>query len=532
MPPFRGTPMWPVIPLDSTYDWLPLPPVGGGDDEDAGSAIVVTVGNVHYHAHVTSTSTIVLRGDVVPTTFLRMYLTGHGVRVFSTEGDFPLTCSPNPVLPGMPESAANVSHIAYIDSKHVPGRAEGAAASLFRFYRSYASTEEQEANPMVRGTAIPHATVQRRLDGKLQYCVFKDVHVLPVKGSVWGDGWLMLAVRQTSEEKIGAGAPRMTSEEERTKVTTCIVGFWSPDPEFSTTVRGPYFLASPNITDEESGVDSVLPGWIGVPSGVVLRDQADTEWLYIYYTVEPVTEGAFRPGTHARRIRTSDLPWNHPGLRTTLDGVSASGGVPAWLAGSEQFWDTSEERGLFPGEFLGKVRFWTGVDGAAGAWGRDQDPSGAGNTLFWDLSPHAKDVDAAAVTFEHGVGLYVSLNRKPNEDTFGRSIFGIWRTTAGPAAAGRAPYMDFAFRWADVTTEDHTFDLVSRSSTDGDGAESYPMRLDPDPVQLPSGEWLVFTGGDIVVNGDDSTRSESDRLLAFSTSEANGSRRFRSVWRT
>ena len=55
------------------------------------------------------------------------------------------------------------------------------------------------------------------------------------------------------------------------------------------------------------------------------------------------------------------------------------------------------------------------------------------------------------------------------------------------------------------------------------------MRLDPDPVRLPSGEWVVFTGSqgpyDPVTQ-----QSPNFYLERFESGEANAERSFRDAW--
>lgn len=517
--PFESFPKrWPAGFLNPDYTW-----------EDEGAGIVVRVDGDAYYAQTTSTSTVVLRSKGPPGAFLRMYLPGHGVMVLHAAGTrgFPLACSRNVELANLPKGRPGIAHITYLDSTVAPGRAEGAPGSAFSFDRSLGAQDEV----VLQATAVPHAVGKRTLDGKAdQYSVFKDVHVLPVAGTAWGDGWLMLAVRQSSSALLGPGQ----GEGADRAATAVIVGLWSPDPGFSTTVRGPFLLAATD-GDYES-IDLGDPtgdpvrsrGWLGVPSGAVLRDsESNEEWLYVYYLAEPANgHPEFRPGTYARRIRTSALPWNADGacVQVSDGGVTT---VIRWEdACRESQWNTATGYLMLAGEALGKVRLWTSVDGSARWWGKGEDPAGSRNVLFWALSPHAKDVDAAVVAFDGGVNLYVSINQRTAEG-HERSIYGIWRTTAGPATVGRVAYMDFAFRWADVLTEDGTYDLVARSagSASTSDVSVTRMRLDPDPVQLPSGEWIVFTGGADTNNGN------PDVLGRFSTSAANGSRRFRSIWR-
>ena len=169
-------------------------------------------------------------------------------------------------------------------------------------------------------------------------------------------------------------------------------------------------------------------------------------------------------------------------------------------------------------------------------WRTGEDPAARGNVLIWDLRQYVKDVDGDVELYDDGLSLYVALNNWPDDrnpapyDT-NQFLWGIWRTTAGPAAMGRVEGTDFVLRWIPETEPGGEYDCVARSNpTDNLGVpwdDQSQMRLDPDPVRLPSGDWIVFTGSD-------SPKADPKPLwplARFDTGETNGDRRFGAAWR-
>ncbi len=146
-----------------------------------------------------------------------------------------------------------------------------------------------------------------------------------------------------------------------------------------------------------------------------------------------------------------------------------------------------------------------------------------------------------AVVFDRGVALYFSANFSDTATIGTQYAWGIWRAVLGPATNSRAYGTDFVVRPLSDTDPGGTRDLVVRSNEADDAGFPFivplptrwdsisQMRLDPDPVRLPSGEWVVFTGSqgpyDPVTQ-----QSPNFYLERFESGEANAERSFRDAW--
>lgn len=548
----------------------PLPTIGVSPYRwtSQGAALVVVGDGVEYQACITSTSTVVVQPEGALLfdprgTYLRMYGLNTGVPAFAASGgSCLLQSSGNVSLPGLPVAyndptkTPDAPNIAYWDSNTVCGDGTLAAATDFEF-RAVVTLAvvtvdghvETQAPGVLTATAIAGLVGPRRLEGVVgQYAAYKDVHVLKLDGQVHeGTGWLMLAARYTADVPLGVGY----SNPSPTNTEAAIVGFWSADPGFATDVRGPFFLVGRwhDLGFVEGGTPTSL--WLGVPSVVEL--EADGErWLYVYYAAEEDLRGRkdedppvllafadWQPGTFVRRIRLDHLPWeSFSGQVAVGDGTGGAKWVTEAAAADETTWDSTTEAMLVVGEALGKVRIWAAREpGTSGDkhWHEGEDPAAVGNVLVWDLQAKLKDVDGDVDLHEGGLSLYVALNEW-GEDTraapheTNEFFWGIWRTAAGPAAAGRVYGTDFVLRWIDEADPGGEYDNVARSNPTDTGsppwADKSQMRLDPDAVRVPSGEWVVFTG-----STDDAEPPAQWPLERFDTTETNGDRRFGAAWR-
>ena len=492
-------------------------------------------------------------------TYLRMYGLNSGVPALSTGGAVcVLQSSGNVRVAGLPlpyvdpTTLQEAPNIAYWDSNDVSGDGSLACAADYEFRKAailITGGGAAQAPDVLVATAIAGVVDKRTLDGVGDlYSAYKDVHVLKLadQGGEQG-GWLMVAARYTASSPIGVGYALGIGPD---STLSAIVGFWSGDPGFATDVRGPYFLVS--RWHDLPFLDAPAELWLGVPASVVLEVDGE-EWLYVYYTAEDSNAGKrdtdrdallayadWQPGTYARRIRIADLPWGSLlGHARVGNGSGGATLVTTTVAGDESGWDSQTGEMLVVGESLGKVRIWAAREPGVGAdrrWLTGEDPAARGNVLIWDLKAKLKDVDGDVELYDDGLALYVALNNWPDDPyaapyETNEHFWGIWRTTAGPAALGRVAGTDFVLRWIPAADAGGEYDCVARSNpTDNVGDlwdDESQMRLDPDPVRLPSGDWMVFTGSD----SPRATDPPLWPLERFDTAEANGDRRFGSAWR-
>lgn len=547
MPP--GTGLLPWSAFTSPYEW-----------EARGAALEVETGGVWYAAGITSTSTVYLErwvandGILSGWSYLRLYGLNDGVPAFASDGRvLQLVSTPNVTVPGVPVAyydatrGTSAPNIAYWDSLPVVLHlVVGGTPSPALRYRFRAHTPD-----VLTATAIPGVVDKRTLDGVPdQYAAYKDVHVLELKHSTGGPrGWLMTAVRYTADKLIGVGYDPIGPENTR----AAVVGFWSADPGFATEVWGPFFLVGRQHDVDLDGTQVRVPLWLGVPCAAEV--EVDGEWwLYVYYTAEDTEVepralpgghkslsnfSTWQPGTFVRRIRLDDLPWTSAVPRATVgNGVGGYGSLTRNMAADELAWNSATEDRLVRGEALGKVRLWasglpysTGGVVRGSVWAAGGDPAVLGNVLIWEIQETLKDVDGVAVSFPDGLALYVALNFKDVDSKLaaydaGWHFWGLWRAVAGPAPAGRVYGTDFAIRWIDEPDVGAAYDCVARSNdTDFTGTwwdDKSQIRLDPDPVRLPTGEWIVFSGSD--------PTGSPKPLERFETSAYNGDRSFAEAW--
>ena len=530
-----------------------------------GAGLVVVGDGVEYQACTTSTSTVVVQPEgplLFDTrgTYLRMYGLNTGVPAVDAGGAAcVLQASANVRVAGLPvpwvdpTTGAEAPNIAYWDSNTVSGDGSLASAADYQFRTTVALVAAggpKQAPGVLTATAIAGVVGPRTLEGVDLFSAYKDVHVLKLADQ-YGEqgGWLMVAGRYTAESELGVGYPLGIAPE---STLSAIVGFWSTDPGFATDVRGPYFLVS-RMHDLPFVPDGPTELWLGVPSSVVLEVDGEA-WLYVYYTAEDsnydkrddernalLAYPDWRPGTYVRRIRIADLPWGSL-LGHVRVGNSSGGGtwVTPAVAADETGWNSTTGEMLVVGESLGKVQIWAARDPYSNTdsrWRTGEDPAARGNVLIWDLRQYVKDVDGDVELYDDGLSLYVALNSWTDDPTpapyeTNQIVWGIWRTTAGPAAMGRIEGTDFVLRWIPETDPGGEYDCVARSNpSDNVGVpwdDQSQMRLDPDPVRLPSGDWIVFTGSD-------TPRVVVDKplwpLARFDTGETNGDRRFGAAWR-
>ncbi len=430
----------------------------------------------------------------------RLWMYGVGVASVSAYTD-------STPAPGTPTQSANIVrtylpqalvsgqwNIAYVQSNEVTdGSTAGAARYVFDLQ-----------NTALQSTAIPSQTEPRSFDGHFKsMAVYKDPHVLQLKN---GRGWLMLLGRYTQvkgketdpDVVFGPGGP--TPDHENS--SAAIVGYWCASPTFTGSVKGPYFLVARYHDIAINGANEQVPLWLGVPAACELEVDGE-QWLYVYYTAEltkyaNATEfeehndaTAFVPGTYLKRFPTWHLPWGNV-FEVALDSTTA---VKYELASTDEtLWNSKSGLHEVEGEKLGKVNIWV----AEGwPWYTGEAPQMNGNALIWDVYEELKDVDAVPVVFDGGVALYFAGNHYADGATTRRYGWGVWRAVMGPQAYERAYGTDFVVR--PVTAADHggDYDMVARSNPTnvaGNWNGDSQTRLDPDPVRLPSGEWIVFSG--------------------------------------
>ncbi len=120
-----------------------------------------------------------------------------------------------------------------------------------------------------------------------------------------------------------------------------------------------------------------------------------------------------------------------------------------------------------------------------------QDPievDSKGNQLLWSYYQDIKDVDAVPVSAGWWIALFISGNFYPDPNT--ASILeghGVWRCAAIPTMYGATEGIDFVVFPYDQDTDP----VAHRDMAIHDEAV---LRLDPDPVELPTGDWWVGIG--------------------------------------
>ncbi len=490
---------------------------------DGGPALLVTstAGVV-----TTSNSTICVRGDSQVDAFgvdareyeadsafpwpfdlysrYRLWMYGVAVGSVSVEPDGTqhppqLTQTDNIELRYLPEALSGQRNIAYLQSDGVSDdRTAAAGQYVFDPVRT------------LHSTGIPSQTAARVLDGHEAMALYKDVHVLELKDE---KGWLMLLARYNSATEpanvYGPGAPDSQpggGEAGPTNTSVAIVGYWCASPRFAKDVKGPYFLVARYHDLVIDGAQQQVPLWLGVPSACEMEVDGE-EWLYVYYAAELTTHANataydaytntpdFVPGTFAKRIRTGLLPWgNSLGLGLTL--IDSPWGETVMVASTDEtLWNSKSGLHELAGEKLGKVNIWVAE---GDRWKAGDDPGTLGNRLIWEVYEKLKDVDAVPALFDGGVALYFAGNHNEvGGAVTGNYGWGIWRGVLGPETAGRVYGTDFVVRPVTVDNVGGNHDLVARSNPgdpDGRWKGDSQSRLDPDPVRLPSGEWIVFSG--------------------------------------
>jgi hypothetical protein len=481
-----------------------------------GPAITTSTGVV---LETTSTSTILTRGR------LRTFLARPTGRI---GGLTPSTTVP--VLDGGEDAAA------YIESD---------ASYLF----------SSVDNSDVHQTAIPciKRSVARVLqDGisRTLYSEYQDVQVLELPR---GMGWLMLLVRYLGEvEWTGNGRTQNNSVGSVVGYWCAEPSFTSPD------IRGPYWLVGRNHSADGVNQDPVWLGVpaacilqdggleylyiyfaaeltsFSTSDGGISEDSATT-------TSHGFVGGTWAPRTRLRTFTgAAGVEWVAPSVDFTYEtlvvgtivqasrllgrGASASYMASVHLRETEELraardrektlthasivdtygddlleyitwtdeatWDLSNENLLLPGTNLGKVRVWVAT--GSPFWpGDDPATNPNSNTEFEDYYTAVKLVDAVPVLTDTGLVLYFSANQGPGATT-GKYGYGVWCAVAVPKDSTSAYGLDFAVYPSEMDSDTGEHDVVFAGVNDAD--RMLRGGLDPDPVQLPDGTWVVALG--------------------------------------
>lgn len=378
---------------------------------------------------------------------------------------------------------------------------------------------------------------------------YKDVHVLELRG---GLGYLMVASRYASTTEVFGpvtGIPGGKSPGQQDS-SAAILGWWSADAAFdSPDVRGPVFLVS--RVQNVDGTPAFV--WLGVPAAVEV-DEGGVKMVYLYYTAESSnylpppgvpepSRATFVSGTRLRTVRLQDLlnafgvevpvespidlaaagvGWHPNGPDLTKLIVEPPRFIPrglepesAQLKGAavfnESLWSAAGV-GLVPGTDRGKVRIWVATGDVWQTGDGDLTATTRGNTLLWDYCNEIKDVDAVPVWAGWQLCLYVAANQDKDRAKTPLVGYGIWRAAAIPGNVTDDFGIDmvvFPFdraTWVEGAEGERDIVAVSEAADTG-----YALRLDPDPLQLPTSaaDWLVCSGGGVMVlnavYGDDAT---------------------------
>ncbi len=484
-----------------------------------------------YGVVATSTSTVCVTDRQTGLYNLYMFGVPFGSAVkelADRPGDIALQQTPNVELADLPAPYPEQWNIAYLIS--TPGDATSPASDFkFELDAGNGGTSVLALN----STGIPSLTSPRWLGGDYAYALYKDVHVLDLGEG----GWLMVLARyhRTDGAILGFGADGDESPSADNS-SAAIVGYWCAEPTFTSEVKGPYFLVSRQHAIDKAGVATTVDLWLGVPAACEVYDDGQW-WLYVYYTAESTeydidgtvasAVDGFQPGTFVRRILISDLPWGNAAGEAYADEWW---GGPYVAATDEAGWSLGWTPSLVSGEALGKVNIWVATGAEWATWG---DPAANGNRLLWDEYSALKDVDAVVVRTDDGLFLYVSANDTGERD-LRYHAWGIWRATVAKVPAGRVYGTDFVARpQASAKDSGGTYDLVARSNPDHQNpyfdidwwADGSKMRLDPDPVRVPSGEWIVFTGA-----AKEGETTPNFVLERYEATQANAERTYADAW--
>jgi len=222
-----------------------------------------------------------------------------------------------------------------------------------------------------------------------------------------------------------------------------------------------------------------------------------------------------------------------------LGGPIAVGPVltTAWsqsLATNEELWSSEAAIWLVPGEERGKVRVWVATGTAFQEGDAPLLTNPRGNTLLWDRYETIKDVDAQAVWAGGQLLLFISANRASAASALpagspysGDYAYGICRLAAIPASVAGEFGIDFVMHEylpSSGATSDR--DMVALSPADVSTGNAEHMRLDPDPVQLPNGDWIVLNG----VTGKDPVSDKGMPMERNTASDAEVSRLWSDAW--
>ncbi|HJN77987.1 MAG TPA: hypothetical protein QGF58_29005 [Myxococcota bacterium] len=437
-------------------------------------AVVVEVDGEARAVQGTSTATLRLTGDVER---LQMFGIGSSSLTRASGRDVPGPLAPRTCPPSSKETGARLEFF-------VSG-ARGEDAYDFRFLATDEPLTEGSCIPLIRrGVTWPLTilakegveTVERKMD--VSYSG-------PSIVSLMHDKYLLLMVRKRSIDDRGLAELRPHDS------LGDIVGWVSSDSSFREDVHGPVLV----VDDLKARPDLDARAWLGVPGGVALDED-----IYVYYAtvfpeetfVDERPAAAARPGASVRHIQLEDLS-------ALFDKEPKP----------ESAW--GRRTGL-PGKELGLVRIWATVPG--GAEEREVQPMEA-------LYPDWRVADPQPASCREGVQLYfanVPDSARESEATQGG--WGLWRASSFPdnvvLKTPSGPYRtvfgrDFVVR---VDADRGTPDYVQP-----DAASSGRVFVDPDPVRVSDGRWLVYAGS-----------LDATALWRFEGSHELGCRSWRSAW--
>lgn len=328
------------------------------------------------------------------------------------------------------------------------------------------------------------------------HVLYKDPSVVELP-----DGsWLMLLARVRFYDGDNA---------DHTNSLGDIVAWWSPDPTFaSDQVVGPLLvvdsLCALPLTAYVGGTPvsdpyGVIPGsavrlWLGVPGGVVDPQQ---EELLVYYVAEKNAEPASRPkmdayapgatyevaladadftqGIYLKRIQLADLqeriaaelgnPFTYT-AESSATGFGRLAVIPGTLEGRVAIWSSA-----FEAEFGLATHFDAIFKSRAG---------GRAVLKLADPQPTWTNTEGLALVF---AAVYNEEGGAKESDVHAASGHGIWRAAAVDGSNGAefdigGDLLGGSGGWDDQ--------IVA-----ADGGSQY---LDPDPVQLDDGSWVVYVG--------------------------------------
>lgn len=387
------------------------------------------------------------------------------------------------------------------------------------------------------------------------YATLKDLHICRVPATVYGPhgGWLLLGAR--SRVKAKRGLDGITLRPETTDLTATnaiadIIGYFVPgtSPDFDSSAVGP-FLVVDSLDALPFSSTQPFRCMCGVPGAAFVEDSSGTTWLMVYYVVEDawknVIDAASPSPATFDQVTSGYVQLAHlayfggtfadVGRGIAVKRIAAStfaAQVATLLAGtsppsSEATWTRTD---AMAGTLLGKARFWVAKSGTL--WSMVSPWETEFGSTFTDTSSPGPEVtvlttpvatDPSPALCEGQLVLYHARIPRRADNDVSQEIFdgtnghGIWRAALLPDGKVLAPFggpstsitTDFGRDFVvapgtgstGLSVDQIVVDGISYTAPRDASGESFynstdwRQHLDPDPFELPSGDWCLLAGG-------------------------------------